>query len=196
MKINGNAIRVGMILKYSKDGTEKTEKLYKAVKTQHVKPGKGGAYAQVELKDIIVGTKLNERFRSDQSVERVVLEQKDCTFSYIDGELYMFMDEDSYELIPIAISDISEDQIPYLKEGMKVSIEFYEEKALSIILPQNVIAEVVETEAVIKGQTASSSYKPAILDNGVRVMVPPHIEAGTRIVVSTEESAYVERAKN
>lgn len=189
MKINGNAIRPGVILLHN-------NKLYKAVKTQHVKPGKGGAYAQVEMKDVISGNKVNERFRSDESVERVVLEQKECTFSYLDGDLYMFMDNENYEQIPLAIAEISEDQLPYIKEGTVLTIEFYEEKAINIVLPQNVVQEVVETEAVIKGQTASSSYKPAILDNGVRVMVPPHIEVGTRIVVNTENSEYVERAKD
>ncbi|MCL2567632.1 MAG: elongation factor P [Alphaproteobacteria bacterium] len=189
MKINGNAIRPGMIILHN-------DKLYKAVKTQHVKPGKGGAYAQVELKDVISGNKLNERFRSDESVERVVLEQKECTFSYIDGDLYMFMDNETFEQIPLAIAEISEDQLPFIKEGIVITIEFYEEKAIGILLPPHVIAEVVETEAVIKGQTASSSYKPAILDNGVRIMVPPHIEAGTRIVVNTESIEYVERAKD
>ncbi len=188
MKINANAIRPGMIILHN-------TRLYKAVDTYHVKPGKGGAYAQVELKDVISGNKLNERFRSDEGVERVILDQRECTFSYIEGTFYIFMDNDNYEQIPLSQAELSDDQRAYLKEGMVVNIEFYEERAINIILPANVVLEVVDTEAVIKGQTASGSFKPAILENGIRVMVPQHIESGTKIVVSTGDSTYVERAK-
>lgn len=188
MKINGNAIRPSMVILHK-------EKLYKVVKIQHVKPGKGGAYAQVELKDIINGNKLNERFRSDESVERAILEQKECQFSYIDRGFYVFLDNETYEQISINQSTLTEDQLPYMQEGIQVIVEFYEENPISITLPSSIVLEVVETEAVIKGQTVSSSFKPAILNNGVRVMVPQHIETGTQIVVNPQDSTYVERAK-
>lgn len=189
MKINGGEARVGTIIKYDGD-------IYKVVKSQHVKPGKGGAYNQVELKGVISGTKKNERLRSDEKVEKVVLEQKELTYLYFDGDFYVHMDDNTYDQISLAPSEIAEDQIPYLQEQMKVIVEFHEEKAIGIQLPQKVTVTVSETEAVIKGQTASSSYKPAILENGARVMVPPHIEAGTRIVINTETFEYSERAKD
>ncbi len=189
MKINGNAVRPGNVIEHQ-------GRLWRAVKIQHTQPGKGGAYLQVELKDIRDGTKLNERFRSSESVEKVRLDQREYQYLFNDGDMYTFMDNETYDQIAIASDLIGEDQVPYLQEGMTVIIESYEESPIGVQLPDSVALEVVEADAVVKGQTASSSYKPAVLENGVRVMVPPHIEAGTRIVVSTQDGTYVERAKD
>jgi elongation factor P len=169
-------------------------RLLLATKIQHTQPGKGGAYLQVELKDIRDGTKMNERFRSSESVERVRLYDKEYQFLYADGDLYTFMDTDTYDQITIN-GDMLGDQAAYLQDGMMVTVQSYEDEPISIALPETVVLEITETEAVVKGQTAASSYKPAILENGLRVMVPPHVEAGTRIVVSTADSTYRERAK-
>lgn len=189
MKINGNAIRPGMVIEHQ-------GRLWRAVRIQHTQPGKGGAYLQVELRDIRDGTKLNERFRSSENVERVRLEQRTLQYLYTDGDMYTFMDSESFDQISLPAEAIGEDQIPFLQEGMSVTIEFHEESPISVYLPDSVVLEVVEADAVVKGQTASSSYKPAVLENGLRVMVPPHIEAGTRVVVSTADRSYVERAKD
>ncbi len=189
MKIDGNAIRPGMIIEHQ-------GRLWRATRIQHTQPGKGGAYLQVELKDIRDGTKLNERFRSSEKVERVRLEQKDYQFLYAEGEMYTFMDTESYEQISLSAEAVGEDQVPFLQDGMQVLIESYEGEPLGVELPATVILEVVEADAVVKGQTASSSYKPAILENGVKILVPPHIGAGTRIVVNTVDITYVERAKD
>jgi elongation factor P len=188
MKINGNAIRVGNVIEHN-------GRLWVAVKTQAVKPGKGGAFNQVELKDIRDGTKLNERFRSDDTVERVRLDQRSAQYLFADGDLLTFMDNETYEQTVIN-KEMVGDQAAFLQDGMQVTIESYEEEPLSVMLPDTVTMTIVEADAVVKGQTASSSYKPAVLENGVRVMVPPHIEAGTRIVVKPEDSSYVERAKD
>jgi len=188
MKINGNEIRPGNVIEHN-------GRLWRAVKLQHVKPGKGGAYAQVELKDIRDGTKLNERFRSSETVERVRLDQKDFQFLFADGDILTFMDQESYEQVSVN-SDLVGEPLPFLAEGMVVTIESYEEDPISVTLPETVVEEIVEADAVVKGQTASSSYKPAMLANGVRIMVPPHIGTGTRVVVNTAEASYVERAKD
>ena len=185
-KINGNEIRPGNIIEH--DGG-----LWVAVKTDHVKPGKGGAFAQVELKNLRNGTKLNERFRSADKVERVRLEQKDQQFLYQSDEMLVFMDAETFEQIELP-ADILGDRRPFLQDGMTVTIEYYEEEALSVTLPDKVTCEIAETEPVVKGQTAANSYKPAVLDNGVRVMVPPFVAQGESIVVSTETFEYVERA--
>jgi len=185
-KINGNEIRPGNILEH--DGG-----LWAAVKVDHVKPGKGGAFAQVELKNLRDGRKLNERFRSEDKVERVRLDQKDQQFLYeTDGRL-VFMDSETYEQIELD-ADLLGDRRPFLQDGMTVTIEYYGEEALSITLPQKVTCTIAETEPVVKGQTAANSYKPAILDNGVRITVPPFVGEGEAIIVNTEEFAYVERA--
>ncbi len=189
MKINGNAIRPGNIIQHN-------DRLWRAIKIAHTQPGKGGAYLQVELKDIKDGTKLNERFRSSETVERVSLSQKPHQYLYTDGQMYTFMNNESFDQIELMAEFIGEDNIPFLQENMIVDIEFFEEEALGVALPTTGVWEIVEADAVVKGQTASSSYKPAMLDNGVRVMVPPHIEAGTRIVVNIAEREYVERAKD
>lgn len=186
MKINGNEVRPGNVLQHKNE-------LWVAVKVHHVKPGKGGAYAQVELKAIVGNTKLNERFRSSESVERVRLEQKDYQFLFADGDSLTFMDTESYEQIELAVDFVGE-RAAFLQDGMGVKVESYEGKPLGISLPEHVTLEVTETEPTIKGQTASSSYKPAMMDNGVRVMVPPFITVGERIVVDTNEATYVKRA--
>lgn len=186
MKINGNAIRPGNVIEH-KGG------LWRAVRIQHTQPGKGGAYLQVELKNLRDGSKLNERFRSAETVERARLEQKDYQYLFTDGELVTFMDTDSYEQISIAATLVGE-QAVYLQDGMMVQVEMYEEEALGLILPEHVTLEVTETEPVVKGQTAANSYKPAILDNGMRCMVPPFVGVGEKVVVATAEGTYVSRA--
>ncbi len=185
-KISGNEIRPGNILEH--DGG-----LWVAVKTNHVKPGKGGAFAQVELRNLRDGRKLNERFRSEDKVDRVRLEQRDQQFLYQSDDMLVFMDAETFEQIELP-ADILGDRRPFLQDGMTVTIEYYEAEALSVTLPDKVTCTVAETEPVVKGQTATSSYKPAVLDNGVRIMVPPFIGEGTAIVVSTETGEYVERA--
>ncbi len=186
MKINGNEIRPGNVVEH-KGG------LWVAVKTQAVKPGKGGAFNQVELKNLIDGTKLNERFRSDATVERVRLDQKDFQFLYAEGDNLVFMDVDTYEQLELA-SDWVGERAAFLQDGMTVTVELHEGRPIGITLPQHVVLEVVEAEPVVKGQTATSSYKPAKLDNGVRVMVPPFVGTGEKIVVDTGELTYVRRA--
>ena len=187
-KINGNEIRPGNTLEH--DGG-----LWVAVKVYHVKPGKGGAFAQVELKNLRDGRKLNERFRSEDKVEKVQLEQKDQQFLYEADDMLTFMDSETFEQIELP-ADLLGDRRPFLQDGMKVTIEYYGEEALNVSLPQKVVCRIVETEPVVKGQTASSSYKPAMTNIGVRVMVPPHIGAGTRIVINTADNTYYERAKD
>lgn len=187
MKINGNTIRPGMVIGHQ-------NRLWIAVKIQHTQPGKGGAYLQVELKDIRDGTKLNERFRSSESVERVRLDEKPFQFLYAEDNLMTFMDVDTYDQISLPESAIGENVV-FLQEGMEVTINCYEGEPISVQLPATVILAIKETEPVIKGQTAAASYKPAILENGLRIMVPPHIQEGESIVVNTEDSEYVERAK-
>jgi elongation factor P len=186
MKINGNEIRPGNVISHKGE-------LWLAVKTQAVKPGKGGAFAQVELKNVVNGVKLNERFRATEKVERVRLEQKDYQYLYSEGDMLVFMDVESYEQIELQKGFVGE-RAAFLQDGMMVTVESHENRPLGISLPAHVTLEVAETEAVVKGQTAASSYKPAILDNGVRVMVPPFIKQGERIVVDTNSVEYVRRA--
>ncbi len=186
MKISGVDIRPGNILEYEGG-------IWKVAKIQHTQPGKGGAYMQVEMKNLIDGRKTNVRFRSADTVEKVRLETQDYQFLYEDGEMLVFMDGDTFEQITLP-SDLLGDARPFLQDGMQVSLELWEERPISVQLPSQIEAEIVEADAVVKGQTASSSYKPAILDNGVRIMVPPHIGAGTRIIVDVYEQAYVGKA--
>ena len=185
-KINGNEIKPGNILEHDNG-------LWIAVKVGHVKPGKGGAFAQVEMKNLRNGSKLNERFRSADKVEKVRLEQKDQQFLYESDGRLTFMDMESYEQIELD-ADILGDRRPFLQDGMMVKIEYYEEEALSAAVPEKVTCTIVETEPVVKGQTAANSFKPAVLDNGVRVMVPPFVGEGEAIVVNTETFEYSERA--
>ncbi|MGY6536471.1 MAG: elongation factor P [Pararhodobacter sp.] len=185
-KINGNEIKIGNVLEH--DGG-----LWGVVKVGHVKPGKGGAFAQVEMKNLRDGRKLNERFRSEDKVERVRLEQKDQQFLYENDGMLVVMDMESFEQIELP-ADLLGDRRPFLQDGMTVTIEYYGEEALNMTIPQKVTCKIVETEPVVKGQTAANSYKPAILDNGVRVMVPPFVGPDESIIVNTETFEYAERA--
>jgi len=185
-KINGNEIRPGNVLEHNGG-------LWAAVKVDHVKPGKGGAFAQVEMRNLRNGSKLNERFRSADKVERVRLEQKDQQFLYQEGENLVFMDTETYEQIELP-AEILGERRPFLQDGMTITVEFHDSEALNATLPQKVTCKVVETEPVVKGQTAANSFKPAILDNGVKVMVPPFVGQDEDIVVNTETMDYAERA--
>ena len=183
MKISGVDIRPGNILEYEKG-------IWKVAKIQHTQPGKGGAFMQVEMKNLIDGRKTNVRFRSQDNVERVRLETKDFQYLYAEGDALVFMDKDNYDQIQLP-ADLLGDAAAFLQDGMEVSLEMWEDRPISVQLPDHVEATIVEADAVVKGQTASSSFKPALLDNGVRVMVPPHIGSGTRIVVDVYERTYV-----
>jgi len=185
-KINGNEIRPGNILEHNGG-------LWAAVKVDHVKPGKGGAFAQVELKNLRNGSKLNERFRSADKVERVRLEQKDQQFLFETDGMLTFMDSETFDQIALPAELLGERR-PFLQDGMTVHIEYFGEEALNVSLPQKVTCKVVETEPVVKGQTAANSFKPALLDNGVRVMVPPFVAQDEDIIVNTETMEYSERA--
>ncbi|MEL6700085.1 MAG: elongation factor P [Pseudomonadota bacterium] len=185
-KINGNEIKIGNVLEHNGG-------LWSAVKVDHVKPGKGGAFAQVELRNLRNGSKLNERFRSADKVERVRLEQNDQQFLYETDGMLVFMDMETYEQIELP-AELLGDRRPFLQDGMTVQIEYYEAEALNATVPQKVTCQVVETEPVVKGQTAANSFKPAILDNGVKVMVPPFVGQDEMIVVNTETMEYSERA--
>ena len=187
MKINGNTIKTGMVLQVNGG-------LWVVTKASHVKPGKGGAFANVEAKNLETGNKLNERFRSEDKVERVTLEQKDYSYLYDGGDTLVFMNDENYEQIELQKDWVGEDRIPYLQEGMKVVIEMHEERPIGLTLPDQVNLEVVETEPTVKGQTASSSYKPAIANNGVRIMIPPYMGVGEKIVVDTTTGESVRRA--
>ena len=187
MKISGVEIRPGNIIEYEGG-------LWRAVKIQHTQPGKGGAYMQVELKNLIDGRKSNERFRSAETVEKVRLDTRDFQFLYAEGDQLTFMDKENYDQVQLP-RDLLGEAAAFLQDGMDVVMETWEERPISVQLPDQIEALVVEADAVIKGQTASSSYKPAILDNGVRIMVPPFIGAGTRIVVDVYEQEYVRRAE-
>ena len=185
-KINGNEIRPGNVLEHNGG-------LWAAVKVDHVKPGKGGAFAQVEMRNLRNGSKLNERFRSADKVERVRLEQKDQQFLYETDGILTFMDSETYEQIELP-ADLLGDRRPFLQDGMMITVEFYENEALNATLPQKVVCKIVETEPVVKGQTAANSFKPATLENGVKVMVPPFVGQDEEIVVNTETMEYAERA--
>ena len=185
-KINGNEIRPGNVLEHNGG-------LWAAVKVDHVKPGKGGAFAQVEMKNLRNGSKLNERFRSADKVERVRLDQKDRQFLFEADETLTFMDTETYDQIELP-ADILGDRRPFLQDGMTIHIEFYDSEALNATLPQKVTCKIAETEPVVKGQTAANSFKPAILENGVKVMVPPFVGQDEDIIVNTETMEYAERA--
>ena len=186
MKISGVDIRPGNILEYERG-------IWKVAKIQHTQPGKGGAYMQVEMKNLQDGRKTNVRFRSADTLERVRLDTKEFQYLFNDGGDLVFMDRDTYEQIHLP-ADLIGDAAAFLEDGMEVSLEMWEDKPISVQLPDQVEATIVRADAVVKGQTASSSYKPAVLENGVRVMVPPHIESGTRIVVDVYERTYVGKA--
>ena len=183
----GNEIKPGMIIEHKDD-------LWTVLKAQHVKPGKGGAFNQVELKSIKKGTKLNERFRSSDSVERAILDDKKFNFLYEDETNCHFMDQTNYEQIQINKSILGE-QNKLLKENMEVEVQFYDEQPLSVNLPSSVELKIETTDAAIKGQTASSSYKPAILENGIKIMVPPFINSEDKIVLDTRTLEYIKKIK-
>ena len=186
-KIAGNEIRPGTLIEHNGG-------LWIAMKTQAVKPGKGGAYNQVELKNIINGTKLNERFRSDASVDEIYLEKKDYQFLFATDDMLTFMDIETYEQIELQREFVGE-QAQFLQDGMKVLVQTYEGRPIGIQLPAHVTLAVVEADPVLRGGTAAPSYKGAVLENGLKIQVPPFIEAGSKIVVSTEDGSYVRRAE-
>ena len=188
MKIDGNQIKVGNIL-------EINSKLWRVLKTQHTQPGKGGAYLQVEMKEIREGTKMNERFRASESVERAILDEKMCQYLYSENNKYVFMDNSSYEQIEIGDDIINQDQSKFLIENDNVNLQFYEGSVVGLELPDSVVLKVEDTEAVVKGQTAASSYKPAILTGGIKTSVPPFISNNDYVVVSTSNNSYLEKAK-
>jgi len=186
-KITGNEISPGTMIEY--DGG-----LWVAVKTQKVKPGKGGAYNQVELKNVTQGTKLNQRFRSDEAVDEIWLDKKDFSFLFASGDTLTFMDTETYDQIELQ-ADWVGDQVQYLADGMKVMLQLYEGRPISIKLPAQVTLAVVEADPVMRGGTAAPSYKGAKLENGMSIQVPPFVEAGSRVIVSTEDGSYVRRAE-
>jgi len=188
MKIDGNQIKVGNIL-------EINNKLWIVLKTQHTQPGKGGAYLQAEMKELKNGTKMNERFRSSESVERAILDEKECQFLYSDNNKFFFMDNNNFEQIEIGEDIISKNLSKFLQENENLTIQFYEGNPVSIMLPEHVSFKVIEADAVVKGQTAASSYKPAVLERGIKTSVPPFIEIGDMIVINTNNSSYVEKKK-
>ncbi len=185
MKINAGEIRVGMLLEYKND-------LWQVLKTQHVKPGKGGAFAQVEMKSLNKNTKLNERFRSSETVEKASLEETTFNYLYSDEANYFFMDPKTFEQIEIKKETVG-DKGKLLTENLQVTVSFYNENPLSIELPNQVHCKIETTDAALKGQTVSSSYKPATLDNGLNIQVPPFIEAGDEIVVDTRNLEYIKK---
>ena len=187
MKILGNEIKPGMIIEHKND-------LWSVLKAQHVKPGKGGAFNQVELKSVKKGTKLNERFRSSDSVERAILDDRKYNFLYEDDKSCHFMDQANFEQIQISKPILGE-QSKLLKENMEVSVQFYDDQALSVDLPLTVELKIESTDAAIKGQTASSSYKPATLENGIKIMVPPFINSEDKIILDTRTLEYIKKIK-
>ena len=188
MKINGNEIRPGNVIMHKGS-------IWVAVKISHVKPGKGGAFAQVELKKATDGTKLNERFRSSETIERVILEERKATYLYEEDDKLVFMDAITFEQDSILKNLIGE-KSELLEDGMEVTLNSFEDEVISVELPDTVIVEILEADAVVKGQTAASSYKPALLDRNIKTSVPPFIEVGDTIVISTYDLSYVEKAKN
>jgi len=187
MKILGNEIKPGMIIEHRDD-------LWSVLKAQHVKPGKGGAFNQVELKSVKKGTKLNERFRSSDTVERAVLDERKFNFLYEDENNCHFMDQANFEQIQINKSLLGE-KYKLLQENMEVEVQFYDDQALSIDLPSSIELKIESTDAAIKGQTASSSYKPAVLEIGIKIMVPPFINADDKIVLDTRTLEYIKKVK-
>ena len=185
MKINASEIRVGMLLEYKDD-------LWQVLKTQHVKPGKGGAFAQVEMKSLNKNTKLNERFRSSETVEKAALDENDFNYSYDDDVNYFFIDPKSFEQVEVK-KNIVGDKGKLLTENLDVKISFYNEKPISVELPNQVQCKIETTDAALKGQTVSSSYKPATLDNGLNIQVPPFIESGDEIIIDTRNLEYVKK---
>jgi len=188
MKVPVNSIRAGNVIEYN-------GKLWVASKVQHITPGKGGAFVSLEAKALREGNKLQERFRSGETIERVHIDERECTFLFRDDSGFTFMDKESFEQFTVGRDVIDEDQARFLQDGMEVTVSLYEGTPVGAELPKTVTLAVTEADAVVRGQTASSSYKPAIVEGGIRVMVPPHIGVGTKLVISTEDGSYLERAK-
>ena len=188
VKVIASSVRKGNVLEV--DGH-----LCSVLSAESFFPGKGTPTTQIDMRRISDGTKMTQRYKTTEQVERAYVEDRDFTYLYQDGEQYVFMNPETYDQIPVD-KDVIGDAAPYLQENMKVSLSVFEDKAVAIELPQRVTLEVVETEPAVKGQTAASSYKPAMLSNGVRTMVPPFVTTGTKIVVMTEDASYVERAKD
>lgn len=188
MKVIASSLRKGNVVEL--DG-----KLYVVLTAQNFHPGKGTPVTQVDMRRIADGVKVSERWRTTEQVEKATVDERGYDFLYEDGEGFHFMEPETYEQV-VASADMVGDQKAYLQEGMRVFLQVYEGNPIAMELPQKITVEIIETEPVVKGQTASSSYKPATVDNGLRVMVPPHIGVGTRIVINTEDNSYVERAKD
>ncbi len=188
MVIDVNSIRVGNILRHE-------NRLCVVLKKMHTQPGKGGAYMQLEMKDVQDGTKIHARLRTSETVEKVTLEEVEYQFLYKDGSRLVLIDKESYEQVEIDQTLLNSEQLMFLQDGMDVKIEYYNGSPISVVLPETVVAEIAECEPVIKGQTVTSSYKPAILDNGARVMVPQFISVGDKVIVNTNTQEYLERAK-
>ncbi|HUK58910.1 MAG TPA: elongation factor P [Stellaceae bacterium] len=187
MKINAIDVKPGNVLEHQ-------GKLWLVVKRELIQPGKGGAFVQIEMRDLRSGNKTNERFRTQETVERVRLDEKEMQFLYFEGDQATFMDSETFEQVTV-VKDMIGEPADFLAEGMMCQLQVYEGEPMSVTIPQTVIMTVVEADPVVKGQTASSSYKPGKLENGRRVLIPPHVEAGTKIVVNTADGSYVERAK-
>ena len=188
MKVNAIDLKIGNIIQHNNG-------LWKVTKLSHTQPGKGGAYIQAELKNINTQSKSNDRFRSSESIEKVRAEEIPHQFLFRSGEDFTFMNNQTYEQIILNSDQVNAETAKFLEDGMEVSIEFYDEKPANVNPPENLVFEILETEAVVKGQTASSSYKPAVLTNGIRVTVPPHIETGDKIKIHTRELTYIEKSK-
>ena len=185
MKINASEIRVGMLLEYKND-------LWQVLKTQHVKPGKGGAFAQVEMKSVNKNTKLNERFRSSETVEKASLEETNFNYSYEDENNYFFINPKSFDQIELKKESVGE-KGKLLSENLEVKISFYNEKPISVDLPNQITCKIQSTDVALKGQTVSSSYKPATLDNGISIQVPPFIESGDEVIIDTRNLEYIKK---
>ncbi|PKU26382.1 elongation factor P [Telmatospirillum siberiense] len=188
MKINANLIRPGNILEHN-------NRQWAVLKIQLIQPGKGGAFIQVEMRDVRTGTKTNERWRTADTVEKLQVEEKDVTFLFGDDDSVTFMDSETFEQFSVPREVVGEPGA-FLQDGMPCTVDLIEGSPVSVTLPDKVVMTVTEADPVVKGQTAASSYKPGILENGVRVLIPPFVEAGTKIVVNTSDATYVERAKD
>ena len=189
MKVPVNSIRAGNVIEYN-------GKLWVASKVQHISPGKGSAFVAVEAKALREGNKLQNRFRSGETIELVHIDERECTFLFKDEDGFTFMDKENFEQLVVGADVLDPDQSRWLQDGMEVTVSMHEATPVGVQLPKTVTLAVTEADAVVKGQTASSSYKPAIVEGGVRVMVPPHIGVGTRLVINTDDGEYMERAKD
>ena len=185
MKVNANEIKAGNLIEYKGD-------LWEVLKTQHVKPGKGGAFNQVEMKSINTGTKLNERFRSNETVEKASIDEIKFSFIYDDQDFYYFMNSKTFEQVNIPSEIIGDDKL-LLKENINAVLEFYDEKPISVSLPKQLEYEILETDAVVKGQTVSSSYKPATIQNNLKIMVPPFVDQGDTVAIDSRTREYIKK---